>query len=207
MNKNEEWVGKDINLFKSLSKKLQCTAKIIHVPFGESFKLLSSGHIDVMSQLSHLEERKKNVWFLGPIRKESIGLVTLNNVPFDISKLEQIERLPSLLAKQSGTFLGSEFDYLYNNNINFQRKFFLTTSSTPRIDLVIKRRVIGFLGIKEHLLYELSNNTKYNGMKIHSLELNPGVVFLGFNKSFITPEKEKVLTEWYNEYVDNVNEG
>jgi polar amino acid transport system substrate-binding protein len=183
-----QWQGKDIELFNALAKRLNCKTSYVDVPFGLGLNLLIDGKIDAMPQLSKLPERVEKLWFVGPIRNESFVLITLKSIPNMIDKLADIKALPSYLAKQKNTFLGDEFERYFREDTEFSNKFFLTTSSTSRIELVSKRRIIGFISIKEHIEYMLKYSDKYQDMKMHPLVINNNPVYIGLSKKSIDRE-------------------
>lgn len=184
---NQQWVGTDITIFDALAQQINCTVKYIDVPFGQGLKLLNDGKIDAMPQVSRITEREEHLWFIGPVRNESIALITKNTITFEVKQLTDIKQLPSFLAKQTGTFLGDEFTRLMAEDNDFANKFFLTSSTIPRIELVARERIIGFFSIKEHLEYMIKHSPQFKQMKIHPIELVNNPVFIGLSKKSVSP--------------------
>ena len=115
-NSSSQWIGSDIDLFNELSNKLGCKVEYIKITFDEGLKLLKDGKIDAMSQLSKLPERDGSIYFIGPIRSEKFTLMTHESVNEQITELTAISQLPYVFANRKCTYLGNEFEALYQQD-------------------------------------------------------------------------------------------
>lgn len=190
------WQGSDIDLLKEISTILKCDIQFLPVSFGEGLNLLKDGKIDAMSQLSKLPERSKSIHFVGPIRSEKFTLVTDKKINEEIIELETISKLPYIFAKRRGTYLGSEFENLYKFNKEFANKFIEIANSQPRIDLVLKGRVVGFFEESNFKDYQLKYVKKYQALKQHPLEIISGDVYLGLSKKTISKTQLKMINQY-----------
>ena len=187
-DENGQWSGVDIKIFNTLFSDVDCKVKYIDIAFGHSLLLLKDGKIDVMSQLSKTIDRIKTIYFVGPSRLETLSLITTKEVTETITSFEIFTKLPYLFGKRSGTYIGKEFHFLYDNNEAFAKKFIPMTANNSRIDMVLKNRVVGFFD--ESLLnqYLLDNSEKYKNMKLHPLKILNGAVYIGLSKISIEEE-------------------
>jgi len=194
INDAGQWSGIDIDIFNLLLKEVGCEAEFIDVAFGKGLLLLKDGKIDAMAQLSKTIDRVKTIRFVGPIRLESLSLVTTVNVVETITNFEEISQLPYLFGKRAGTYIGKEFHYLYKTNKNFSSKFITLEANNPRIDMVLKNRVVGFFDESLFNKYLLKHSDSYKNMKLHPLQIDNGAVFLGFSKKAVSNELYQKLT-------------
>ncbi|MCJ8321514.1 MAG: transporter substrate-binding domain-containing protein [Colwellia sp.] len=189
--------GIDVDLFKSLALVIHCDVHFMSVAFDEGLKLLKDGKIDAMSQLSMLWQRKLTINFVGPIRNEKISLITIKDVSEEISELKDISHLPYIFAKGKSTYLGDEFNKLYQSEPLFSDKFVEVDSSQPLIDLVFKGRVTGVFEESNFNAFQVKNVKQYQNLKKHPLTLNTGDVYLGFSKKTISQSQLKLLNQYF----------
>lgn len=180
------WSGIDIDIFNYLMAEIKCDKEYIEVSFGEGVQLLKDGKLDGLSQMSITQDRLKAIEFIGPIRSETLSLITSNEVIETITTFMDITRLPHLFGKRKGTYIGEEFNELVRKNQVFASKFIEMDNANPRIDLVIKGRVVGFFDEQRFNKYMLDNSHKYINMKVQPLKINNGLVHLGFSKKSIS---------------------
>ena len=196
-NSFSQWVGSDIDLFTKLSNKLDCKVEFIKITFDEGLKLLKDGKIDAMSQLSKLPDRDSSIYFIGPVRDEKFTLMTHERVNEQITELKAISQLPYLFAKRKGTYLGNEFEALYQQDREFANKFIEIDNYQPRIDLVLKGRVVGFFEETNFKNFQQVNLKKFQSLKQHPLEVATGDVYLGFSKKTLSEVQFNLLNQYY----------
>ena len=194
------WYGIDIDIYEHLASAISCKTHYIELPFADALKLLKLGQIDALTQLSKIPERLATISFVGPVRNEIFGLVTSATVPETISCLDDIAELPYLIAKRKSTYLGSEFHQLFTHNVNFSSKFIELTNVHPRIQLILKGRVIGFFDESNYLAYALKNLKHYDQLKLHPIRIDNGEVFIGLSKKSFTDEQLTILNTAFSEY-------
>ena len=71
-------------------------------------------------------------------------------------------------------------------------------SNNSRIDMVLKKRGVGFFDDSLLNQYLLDNSIKYKNMKLHPLKIHKGAVYLGFSKTSIKPELYQKLKQAFN---------
>lgn len=155
------WSGIDIDIFNYLMAEIKCDKEYIEVSFGQGVQLLKDGKLDGLSQMSITQDRLKAIEFIGPIRSETLSLITSNEVIETITTFMDITRLTHLFGKRKGTYIGEEFNELVRKNQFFASKFIEMDNANPRIDLVIKGRVVGFFDEQRFNKYMLDNSHKY----------------------------------------------
>jgi len=180
------WSGIDIEIFNYLMEEINCEKEYIEVTFGQGIQLLKDGKLDGLSQMSITEARLTKIEFIGPIRSETLSLITSNDVIETIDKFMDISKLPYFFGKRKGTYIGEEFNNLVRSNENFASKFIEMDNANPRIELVLKGRVVGFFDEERFNNYMLDNSHKYINMKVQPLKINNGLVYLGFSKKSVS---------------------
>jgi len=181
-----KWSGIDIEIFNYLMAGIKCEKEYIEVSFGQGVQLLKDGKLDGLSQMSITQDRLTLIEFIGPIRSETLTLITSNDVHETITTFMDITRLPHFFGKRKGTYIGEEFNTLVRNNQVFASKFIEMDNANPRIDLVLKGRVVGFFDEQRFNRYMMANSHKYTNMKVQPLKINNGLVHLGFSKKSIS---------------------
>lgn len=179
---NGKWQGSDIELYQYLANAVACDIEYVVLPFSDAVKLLKTGDIDIMTQLSILPDRKKDISFIGPVRRESFTLVTSNTVKETIHSFDDITHSPYIFAKRKGTYLGKKFHDKYSADNNFSSKFIELSTVNPRIDLILKKRIYGFFDESNFIQYALVHSPDYQKLKVHPLKIDNGDVFIGLSK-------------------------
>lgn len=197
-NEKHQWQGKDIELFTLLSKALNCRAVFIETPFGEALRWIKHGRIDVISQLSITTQRKEYLNFVGPIRQQSISLLTSSNVIENISELEQILALPYTFGHREGIFIGDEFEQLFRENSLLSNKFVNIHSTTNIVDLIQKGRISGYFEDDIYNQYIIEKFSSDLDLKIHPIKLHIGDVHLGVSKKSIPTSFYLKIAEEFN---------
>ena len=187
-DENGHWQGIDIEIYRYLADAISCDIEYVEVPFSDAVKLLKSGGIDAMTQLSILPDRLEHISFVGPVRREIFSLVTTADISETITSFDDIVKYPYLFAKRKGTYLGREFHHKYAREQLFSSKFIELSTVHPRINLIIKKRVYGFFDESNYLKYALANSPKYKGLKIHPLSIDNGEIFIGFSNKSLSQE-------------------
>lgn len=195
-NADKSWAGIDIDMFNYLVDEIGCDKKYIRINFGQALKLLKDGKIDALAQMSKIEQRLNTVHFVGPTRSETLTLIVSKKVPETINHFSDIANHPYIFAKREGTFIGHEFNKLMQSNIHFSSKFIETNTETPRINLVLKGRVVGFFDDIKFNQYMLKNSPQYQNMKMHPLKIDNGLIYFGFSK--------KTVSQYHIEKLRNV---
>jgi len=198
--KNGSWSGIDIEIFNYLMSEINCDKEYIKVTFGQGVQLLKDGKLDGLSQMSITQDRLSAINFIGPIRSETLSLLTSNEVSETINDFLDITKLPYVFGKRKGTFIGEEFSELMKHNADFSSKFIEMDSANPRIDLVLKGRIVGFFDEEAFNRFMLKHSAKYNNMKLQPLKIHNGLVYLGFSKKSVSEAKFTELAKAFETF-------
>lgn len=189
LNDNGKWTGIDIELFQEITKETGCQINVSQVTFSDGLMLLDNGKIDIMPQMSIRPERLAKYHFLGPIREEYLVLISTNAVIENISQLKTIGELPYLFGKRKTSYIGDEAIRLMKTDSKFATKFIEINSKLPRIELVNKGRIVGFLIEHLNFVFRRDRNPDYKKMKVHPLLFSIGDVYLGLSKKSVSIEQ------------------
>ena len=194
-NQHQQWTGSDVELMQNLAISVNCDLQLLELPFGRALKLLKSGNLDAMMQLTKLPAREKYITFVGPVRTENMRLVSHTDVPFTLTSLKQIRDLPGQIAMQRDIFISHEFDYLLQNDTQFRTQVFQTLGNKNISELLFTNRVVGYIGDQNNLNYLIKNQTRFSELKLHPLIFNEEAVFLGISR----------LSQYHRLLVENAN--
>ncbi|MGJ8691756.1 MAG: substrate-binding periplasmic protein [Thalassotalea sp.] len=197
---NGKWHGIDIDIYEHLAAAISCKPRYIELPFSDALKLLKLGQVDALTQLSKLPERLETISFVGPVRNETFSLVTSKKVPETITSFDNIANYSYLFAKRKSTYLGAEFHKRYAEDVNFSSKFIEITNVHPRIQLILKNRVVGFFDETFFLQYALKNLKHYDQLKLHPLDIDNGEVFIGLSRKSFSQEQLETLHAAFNDF-------
>lgn len=197
-DENGKWQGSDVDIYRYLADAISCDIKYVVVPFADAVKLLKTGEIDAMTQLSILPDRIKDISFVGPVRRESFALVTSKHVKETIHSFDDIANLPYVFAKRKGTYLGRDFHKKYVEDNQFSSKFIELSTVNPRINLILKKRIYGFFDESIFIRHALTYLPEYQGLKMHPITIDNGDVFIGFSKKSLDKKTIEKLSKAFN---------
>ena len=176
------WKGSDIDKIKKMVTSVNCNLTYVEGSFSERLLMLNKGLIDVMPNISKLEERNSYVFYIGPLRAEKLSLVTTSEISERISSLEDISNLNYFFGKPAKAYLGKKFHQLYSTDSNFSKKFIDIYSTEDIYNLLDRGRIVGFFEESNSLGYHLESSNFYLNLKRHPVELDTGDIYFGVSK-------------------------
>jgi len=213
-----KWQGLNIEFINELLPKVHCSAKYVEIPFARSIKMLREGQVDVMLNVSKTTEREKHFHLIGPMRFETILLVTDQTVNTKISSLEDILKMKGKIGLRRGTYIGKNFEQLMNNEPRFSNKIITISDTAQMIAMFKKRQIVGFFEEELHFHYQKINNSDYKELDIQPVKVATEPVYIAFSQKSVTPnllaQLEKANRQLINDgtyrqiithYLDEVN--
>ena len=122
VKKDNVWTGLDIKYGSALVENAGCTLTTIEAPWARGLKMLKTGEVDLMLNMSKNKLREEYYHFIGPLRIERIRLVSKKNSLSLIHSWEQLKRLDAILVLQRGSYFGKKFEGILDNNIKLKTK-------------------------------------------------------------------------------------
>jgi len=179
------WQGLNIDFINELLPKINCSSKYIAIPFARSIKMLREGKVDVMLNVTKTPEREKYFSFIGPMRFETILLVTHRAMNTKISTLEDILNIKGEIGLRRGTYIGENFEQLMKNELGFSKKIVTISNTKQMITMFNKRKIVGFFEEELHFHYQKKNNLDYKDLVIQPVEVATEPVYIAFSKKSV----------------------
>lgn len=219
IKQNGKWSGLDIDYGQLLADELRCKLVFVEVPWARGLRLLESGDIDFMVNVTKTEVRKEQYYFIGPQRIETIRLVSKKDHFPLVKSWDQFDQLSISMMRQRGSFLGNRLDLAIKRNTKLKQKLVELPNNDIRIDILLKDRVEAFL-VDELFISHLGEDIK-NQLDVHPLVINQSPVYYAFSKrntdshklktieyaftNLIKSEKFKIITQKYQALSNAVN--
>jgi polar amino acid transport system substrate-binding protein len=180
---NGQWIGTDIDYTKALLDKVGCKFSILDTPWARGIKMLESGKVDMMLNVTKTPHREQFFYFVGPHRIETIRLITKKRKLPMINTWQQFELLDTVLIRQRGSIFGDRFDLALTRNPKLKSKLIDLANNEVRLDLVHKGRAAGFFADSAYLNYRLKHNLEYAILEVHPLIFHSNPVYFAFSKA------------------------
>ncbi|MDF2179326.1 transporter substrate-binding domain-containing protein [Aliiglaciecola sp. CAU 1673] len=198
---DSSWQGMDVDYSEALLKRVGCEARFINVPWARGLKMLREGELDMMLNLSDIDDRRDYIHFIGPQRVETLRLVSRKGALPMVSTWQDMQMLDAVLIHQRGTYLGQGMEEVLAQNKELSDALVPLILDMRRIDMVIKGRADGFFMETSHLAYQLANDPSYQLIDIHPLEIYSEPVYFGISKKSVAQALINKLQEAYLQMV------
>ncbi len=179
------WVGINHEYANALMQVVGCSYTIIEAPWARGIDMLKNGEVDFMAQVSLTEARKKDFYYVGPQRMETIVLVTRRNRYETISTWRQLQRLDAVLLRQKGSYYGSKFEQVLAHNPKLRHQMVDLPNSEVRLTLLEKGRIDGFLIDKIYLNYLMKTHQSAELLQMNPLVIHQNPVYFAFSKASV----------------------
>ncbi|NQZ88204.1 MAG: transporter substrate-binding domain-containing protein [Saccharospirillaceae bacterium] len=196
VKKDNVWTGLDIKYGSALVENAGCTLTTIEAPWARGLKMLKTGEVDLMLNMSKNKLREEYYHFIGPLRIERIRLVSKKNSLSLIHSWEQLKRLDAILVLQRGSYFGKKFEGILDNNIKLKTKLRELADNDIGIKFLNTGRVDALV-VDEIFIDNLPNEIK-NLLDIHPLIINSDPIYYAFSKVNFDNVRIKKLQEAYN---------
>lgn len=159
---NNEPKGLTVDMFKKLAKEMNYEIELKHIPWSRALKMMESGEIDAIGNLSFSEKRAKFIEYTKPpFYSLKTHFYTLKDSDIVINKHEDLRNYLFLVGQ----------DYVYypefDNDSNIKKETMLdriyngvtTDASETMLNMLIKKRVkilVSANAIMDHSIKKLS---------------------------------------------------
>jgi polar amino acid transport system substrate-binding protein len=196
VKKDNVWTGLDIKYGRALVENAGCTLTTIEAPWARGLKMLKTGEVDLMLNMSKNNIREKYYHFIGPLRIERIRLVSKKNSLPLINTWEQLKTLDAILILQRGSYFGKKFENILDKNIILKAKLRKLADNDIGIKLLNTGRVDALV-VDEIFIDNLPKGIK-DLLDIHPLIINSDPIYYAFSKVNFDKVRIKKLQEAYN---------
>ncbi len=188
--------GMDVELITAIvknmkNKNVRYRLVFKEMPWARVLKSLEYGKIDVAMGGSVTEERKKNIYFSNPYRKESYVLYVRREYAAEyrnkIRTWADISKLNFKLGVTRGYYYGEDYDRLMKTDKKFVKLCKETSSDYRNYKLLMADRIDGFAGQTVVTAMELRKRNltdKISGIA----ELQSDIIVAMFSKKSTSPE-------------------
>ncbi len=197
VKKDNVWTGLDIKYGSALVENAGCTLTTIEAPWARGLKMLKTGEVDLMLNMSKNKLREEYYHFIGPLRIERIRLVSKKNSLSLIHSWEQLKRLDAILVLQRGSYFGKKFEGILDNNIKLKTKLRELADNDIGIKFLNTGRVDALV-VDEIFIDNLPKEIK-NLLDIHPLIINSDPIYYAFSKVNFDNVRIKKLQEAFNQ--------
>jgi len=191
------WTGLDIKYGSALVENAGCTLTTIEAPWARGLKMLKTGEVDLMLNMSKNKLREQYYHFIGPLRIERIRMVSKKNSLSLIHSWEQLKRLDAILVLQRGSYFGKKFEGILDNNIKLKTKLRELADNDIGIKFLNTGRVDALV-VDEIFIDNLPKEIK-NLLDIHPLIINSDPIYYAFSKVNFDNVRIKKLQEAFNQ--------
>lgn len=191
MKEGGNWQGLNIDISKRILKELGCSPKFVNLPFARAMSLLRMGQVDIIFQLTILEDRKAHIQFVGPTHTERLILATSERIEKPIHTLQDLLSVGNQYGIQRGLHMGPYFENLVNQNPKIKAKLRYMSAVEPLITMVNKHRLDGFFIDSLHFEYMKRHNVEYRELIKQPTYVYETNVYMGLNKKTFTPAQLK----------------
>jgi polar amino acid transport system substrate-binding protein len=196
IKKDNVWTGLDIKYGSALVENAGCTLATIEAPWARGLKMLKTGEVDLMLNMSKNKRREEDYHFIGPLRIERIRLVSKKDSLSLIHSWEQLKKLDAILMLQRGSYFGAKFEDLIDNNIILKRKLRELADNNIGIKLLKTGRVDALV-VDEIFIDNLPKEIK-DLLDIHPLIINSDPIYYAFSKANFDEARIEKLQKAFN---------
>jgi polar amino acid transport system substrate-binding protein len=195
VKKDNVWTGLDVKYGTALVENAGCTLTTVEAPWARGLKMLRTGEVDLMLNMSKNKLREEYYHFIGPLRIERIRLVSKKNSFPLITSWKQLKNLDAIFMLQRGSYFGKKFEDILDNNIILKTKlieladhdFGIKLLNTGRFDALVVDEIY-----IENLPEEIQNL-----LDVHPLIINRDPIYYAFSKANFDDVRIKKLQEAY----------
>jgi polar amino acid transport system substrate-binding protein len=192
--------GIDVDLVKSVFKKIGCEVKYFKRPWKRQLSDLESGNLDILTSANKTAEREKFAMFLSPYMKGGNVMYVLKE---DLKKYK-FKELKDVLDEKMfqnkddfskfrlGLTRGYEYGDIFTELIK-NKNFSTITSESATDDLLVEKaqgkRVGAFLGDVTVISYLLKNKNKSDIFEVFPAKVdNESILYFAFSQKAVKPE-------------------
>ncbi len=171
-NAEGQWQGIDVDIITALAQEAGIEVEFVSVPWARALAELKRGSISLLPNLSKTDERSEFTHWIGPVRKEKMGLIThADHADLPIRSLNDFTTQRRLLNKrfgiQNGIFYSARFEAQLNQDNAFAQSFEVVSMVELNIQKTLKRRIIGFIEDPLFFSYQKTHNPAYASLVVH----------------------------------------
>jgi polar amino acid transport system substrate-binding protein len=197
VKKDNVWTGLDIKYGSALVENSGCTLTTVEAPWARGLKMLKTGEVDLMLNMSKNKIREKYYHFIGPLRIERIRLVSKKNSLSLIHSWEQLKTLDAIFVLQRGSYFGKKFEDILDNNLILKTKLRELADNNIGIKLLNNGRVDALV-VDEIFIDDLPKEVK-DLLDIHPLIINSDPIYYAFSKANFDEARIEKLQKAFNQ--------
>lgn len=186
---HNKWHGMAIELAEAVLKEADCRPSYQNLSWKRALHLMKHGGLDMMLNVSFSKDREKYLHFVGPLRDETMILVSHKSLP-DVNTFSDLVNLPKKVGVLRGAFYGKTFARKVRESGDFAAMFEVANSTDANIKKLSESRISGFFNDSYNGAYIIKNRLSVEDYKIHPLKINSDSVYIGLSKKSV-PEKLK----------------
>lgn len=191
---NNQWQGMSVELAKAIVEEADCSVSYQPLTWKRALRQLKYGGLDMMLNVSATKEREKFLHFIGPLRDETMIIVTSKSLA-DVTSFEDIKRLPKNVGVLRGAFYGEKFAKEIRYNSDFAAKFEVADSTSINIEKLKNGRISGFLNDKYNAVHIIQKRLSKADYRIQPLIINTDDIFIGLSKKSVNLALKKRLQQ------------
>ncbi len=189
---DNQWQGLDADLIKALLDEINCSFEVKDLPWEKAIKMLRTGELDMMLNVSKNPTREEYFHFIGPVNEEVVVVATTQDKPISLTSIEDILLLDKPVAIQRGVYYGREVSFLLKQG-KYQSNFVQVTKNKSKIELLKSGKVSGFLESRKNLLYSIETDPEFKNVSYDPLIIYHNYVYYAFSKKTVSNKlKEKL---------------
>jgi len=184
-NISTEWLDIDIELTQALMSEVNCKFNIVTTPWARALLMLSSGEIDLLTNVSKTQEREKLYYFVGPVQNEEIVFATYKELNYNIIHVEDIFKLDKPIAIQRNAFYGKAMQQVIDDE-KYQDLFIIVANNETKLRLLKRGRISGFLEAKRFIVNGIQQNASYTGLWFPDVVIHQSPIYFALSKKSIS---------------------
>lgn len=198
-NGGGHWEGLNKLYVDALLDKVKCEYRFVDTPFARGLKMVSTGDIDMILDVSKTPEREAKFYFIGPKRNEKILLVSRKGAIPIVSSWRDMQSLDAKLIRQRGAFYGNKLEELLKNNQRLNWKVDEMADNNRVIHLVLNKRADAFFVESFHWHHIQNNHPSGSSLHAHPLIINSEPVYYALSKTSVSKQLFYKLDEAFIE--------
>jgi len=195
-DENGQWTGLDVELAVAVVEKAGFIVEFVELPWSRALKMIETGDVQFMMNLSITPEREKFMNFIGPERTSQMILVVNEkyaNVPLD--NIDDLGNIVDNYGLKIGLQKDVEYSVEFNEKLEveeFSKNFEYTSDVNLQPNNVANHRLFGFFEDKVSMNYQILNNPDFEGLALHPFTLSQEEVYFGVTKNLDKDKFEKL---------------
>lgn len=196
-NNGGGWTGVSVELAGAIVRRAGFEPNFVDLPWSRAMFHLETGDLQYMTNLYKTEARSKFLYWIGPVRKEKMGLIVhRENKSLPITSLDDLQAV----CKAQQMNFGIQQDISYSDAFNRRMKVdpgfracFDRAVADVELNLrkTVNRRILGFFESVPTMMYRLQTDPKYADLVVHSFVLKTDEVYHGVSMRGVSPAKLK----------------